>query len=105
MKVESIMAQFSKIDHELAVSAVNHFLGKLLQIATVQEASLALHPHPNSMTIYPDLNRRLHVFLLRIQDWHGHCQTGPESGEIAPEPETVAKERRPLPEKAFQRHK
>ena len=40
-----------QIDDELAVAAVNHFLGELLQITAVQETSLTFHPYPNSWTV------------------------------------------------------
>ena len=54
-----------QIDHKLAVTAVHHFLGELLEVPAVEEASLALHSHPNGWTVHPYLNRRLHGFSFK----------------------------------------
>src|SRR5882757_4983358 len=49
-----------KIDHELAIAAVYHFAGKLLEISAVQKTAFALHPDPDGRAAYSDLNRRFH---------------------------------------------
>ena len=45
-----------QVHHEFAVAAVDHFAGKLLEIAAVEEAAFALDLHPNGIPVYPDLN-------------------------------------------------
>ena len=45
-----------EVDHELTVTAVDHLTGKLLEVAAVEEASLALDLHPNGFAVYPDLD-------------------------------------------------
>ena len=49
-----------QIDHELAIAAVHHFAGKLLEISAVQKTAFALHPDPDGRAAYSDLNRRFH---------------------------------------------
>ena len=46
-------AAILQVDHELAVTPGNHFLGELFQIAAVQEASPSFNPDPNSRSINP----------------------------------------------------
>jgi len=45
-----------QIDDKLAVTPVDHFLGKFLQVSAVKEASFALDPDPNGWPVYPDLD-------------------------------------------------
>ena len=49
-----------QVDDEFAIAAVHHLPGKFLEVAAVQEAAFALHPHPDGWAVYSDLNRRLH---------------------------------------------
>ena len=45
-----------QIDHELTVTAVDHFPGKLLEVAAVKEAAFAFDLYPNGIAVYPDLD-------------------------------------------------
>ena len=45
-----------QVDDELAITAVDHFLGKFLQVSTVKEAAFALDLDPNGWPVYPDLD-------------------------------------------------
>ena len=44
-----------QVDDEFAIAAVDHFPGELLQVPAVEEAALALDPHPNGFAVYSDL--------------------------------------------------
>jgi len=48
-----------EIDHELAVAAVDHLLGKFLQPGAVQEGALPLNTHPHCPVGGPDKDGRL----------------------------------------------
>ena len=48
------------IAHHTMVAAVDHFSGKLLQVAAIQEIALAFYPNPDGWAIHPYLNRRFH---------------------------------------------
>jgi len=45
-----------QVHDKFAVATVDHLAGKFLEIAAVEEASLALDFHPNGIAVYPDLN-------------------------------------------------
>src|SRR5688572_12211113 len=51
---------FFQVHDEFAVAPVDHLAGKLLEVAAVEEAALALNLHPNGIAVYSDLYRRLH---------------------------------------------
>ncbi len=41
-----------QVDHELAISAIDHFPSELFQAPAVEETALALNLHPNGWTVY-----------------------------------------------------
>ncbi len=51
-----------QIDHKFAIAAVDHFSGKLLQVAAIQEIALAFYFNPDGWAINPYLNRRFHCY-------------------------------------------
>ena len=49
-----------QVDDEFAIAAIDHLAGEFLEVAAVEEATLALNLHPNGIAVYSDLYRRLH---------------------------------------------
>jgi len=47
---------FFQIDDELAIAAINHLAGEFLEVAAIEEGTLAFNFHPNGLAVYSDLN-------------------------------------------------